>query len=155
MGEPWGASVDGAAALVPEATIPDTLQPGQRGVTRAQVEQWVTDLCQRVLVRLAGWERIRDDARRAAVQAAARDLVHQGVASYIEGARHPERAGLSETSYAAVLWRRFTEGLEELAAQVAEWLADPDDATPDADVEAASAPAWCFPAPVFTDDLRF
>lgn len=121
---PFGATVAGVLALTPEATLVTAAQlvAGRRGVTEADVIGWLEGLSARVSLRLDGWERLEavviDGADslpdRAILIAQARDLVHNGAASYLEAARYPERAAKADTSYAAVLWARFEGGLELL-----------------------------------------
>lgn len=160
---PFSATVDGAAALVPEATLPEALGPGERGVTVGQVAAWVASLSGRLEVRLTGWRRLRDvptDEETAAgdlaprdrLRAAAADLVHNGAASYLEAARFPERAAQSDTSYAAVLWARFVEG-EDLLATWLEAELDTDGAG-DGDVVdlGLGGIGYSFPAASFTPD---
>lgn len=152
-GDPWGATVDGVAALLPAAAIPDELAAGQKAVTRAHVQAWVDQLAARVALRLAGWDTLKDAGRRDHVRAAAADLVHHGAAAYVEAARFPERAGKTDESYSAVLWARYVDGLAELAALLEGWLSDPGEAT--GGDAGNGRPAWSAPATSFPDDLRF
>ncbi len=126
---PFAATVAGVRALIPEATIPDVLPAGRKGVITAQVTGWLTELSNRVDLRVAGWRRLRVDQNTAEAadgtpapldrfKGAARDVVHNGAASYTEAARYPERARVADSSYAGVLWERFETGLAELAAWV-------------------------------------
>ncbi len=152
---PFGATVDGVRALIPEAVIPDEAPPRSKLVVSGQVVVWLADLSRRVSLRLAGWEALRlvqTDAEallglaapRERLAAYARDLVHNGAASYTESARHPERA---QDGYAAVLWTRFLDGLGELRL----WMAAELEAqTPGIGGEAS------FPLASFTPErLRF
>lgn len=134
---PFAATVDGVRALLPDAQILDTLPPGRRGVTAGQVAGWLAELSGRADLRLTAWRRLRaeptdiedlagEQAPRARFEAAMRDAVHNGAASYTEAARFPERAALSDTSYAAVLWARYTLALAELEAWMAVELDDTD-----------------------------
>lgn len=52
---------------------------------------------------------------RALFVSAARDAVHNGAASYLQAARHPELSRINGDSYSAVLWARFGEALTVLA----------------------------------------
>jgi hypothetical protein len=162
---PFGASVAGAAALVPAAVLFDGAAPvGQTGVTVAAVESWVGALSSRVAVNLDGWERLSTVAPAPGVPsdrdqlvAAARDLVHNGAASYLEAARHPAASGKSATSYDAVLWARFTEGLTSLGAWLSKRLEVPDAGdTPAAELDTDGGAEGSFPPASFTPEtLRF
>jgi hypothetical protein len=150
--EPFGATVTGVAALVPSAPIRDQIPAGQKGITTAQVETWLDELSNTVDLRLAGRERLRDEARKTALVDAARGVVCNGVASYVEAARFAERAAVADTSYAEVLWRRYQSGLVELVALLTGWLDDEDDAVPE---PGGGSPAWSFPETAFPDGMRF
>lgn len=152
--EPFDATVAGVTALVPEATVVDTVVPGQRAVTHDQVTSWVAALSANVDARLAARGRLPgDDPRSVAVVAAARDLVHNGAASYLEAARHPERASKTDSSYAEVLWQRYTGGLAALGAALDGWLDDGAGLAP-APSQLVHA-AWCMPAPRLPDYVRW
>lgn len=161
--DPFGALLAGVKALVPEAPLPEALAAGERGVTAGQVVAWIGSLSSQVDLRLTGWRRLRDVATaeeeaagelapRARLEAAAADLVQNGAASYLEAARFPERARPADSSsYAAVLWARYVDGLTALAG----WLtAELEDASPPDDVLTArpSGLAYSFPDPSFTPD---
>jgi len=165
---PFGATRAGVTGLVPEARlIPgDVLPEGRYGVTEAQVDRWLDELSGDVSIRLDGWELLTDgdvladddvtvlvEGDRTRLRAWAAGVVHNGAASYLEAARHPERAGVNDTSYAAVLWDRYTSGLDKLAAWLEVRLEDPDagDALP----AESSGIAYSFPAPLVGDALRF
>ncbi|WP_053207943.1 hypothetical protein [Jiangella muralis] len=154
-GQPWGATVDGVAALLPDAPLlesaPVNPQPGQKIVTRATVQEWVDQFCAKVALRLDGWEALRDDSRREYVKLTACDLVHNAAGSYAQAARFPERAGKATDSYSGILWDRYTTGLDALAKLVEEWTQDPDEsADPTSD-----RPAWSFPPVTFYDGIRW
>ena len=148
--EPWGATLDGVAALIPDWKIPLTLAPGQNGITRDQVTGWLTELSGIVSLRLTGWAAVTDPDRTAALVTAARAAIHNGAASYVEAARHPDRAVKGATSYADVLWARFTDQLDHLDALLLTWLEDPSAAG-----VPSPGPAFEFPAPLIIDGLRF
>lgn len=167
---PFGATRAGVTALVPEAKLvpgDGPLVAGQYGVTEAQVDAWVDELSESVAMTLDGWERLSVVDTLAAdgttilvvsdrerFLGSARTLVHNGAASYLEAARHPERAAVNDTSYAAVLWARYTDGLDRLAAWLLRRLEDPDaDVTPEPDLHAG--PLHNFPTPLIGDGLRF
>lgn len=168
---PFGATRDGVTGLVPEArlTRDNQLVEGRYGVSEGQVDRWIDELSGDVSVRLDGWERLSNTATledpqadpsvvlvagdRDRLRAWAAGVVHNGAASYLEAARHPERAGVNDTSYAAILWDRYVTGLDTLAA----WLTDRLDAADDGDQPAADGGgiAYSFPAPLVGDLLRF
>lgn len=157
---PFGASVQGTWSLVPEARLwnGEGMPPeGTYAVTAAQVRAWVEELTGVVAMTLTGWQRLSSTpvepettSDRDQLIEYARTVVHNGAASYLEAARHPERARQNDTSYAAVLWARYTDGLDRLATWLAERLAAsaPGDA-----VEPASTAggAFAFPLPTFVD----
>lgn len=154
---PFGAHVAGVLALVPEARVPKAAEvpAGRHAVTEEQVLEWLVGLSARLAVRLDGWERLKVEPEepetlsdRDTFVAHAADLVHNGAASYLEAARYPERAGKSTTSYDAVLWQRFVDGLDDLAAWLERRLAAGDATTPGgADTP---VPAHSFPPASFT-----
>jgi hypothetical protein len=145
--DPFGVTVADVAAFVPEASILDTLGEGQRGVTTAQVVDWLTGLSARVESAVDGWTSLPED-KQTLIAAEARDLIANGAASYLEAARHPERASKADTSYAQVLWDRWLTGLGALAAHVSEWL-DEDPTT------THGKPAYSFPAATIRDATRW
>ena len=164
---PYGATRAGVTGLVPEARLVpgDVLVEGRYGVPEAQVDRWLDELSGDVSVRLDGWERLTDtpvvdeldvvliEGDRTRLRAWAAGVIHNGAASYLEAARHPERSSVNEDSYSAVLWARYVTGLDKLAA----WLtlrlveADPGDAVDPASL----GPAFYFPEPLVGDRLRF
>lgn len=162
---PFRATAAGAAALVPEARLiagNGPIPEGTYGITEAQVEAWVEELTGVVAMTLTGWQRLSDEpvgpevtSDRDQLVEYARTVIHNGAASYLEAARHPERANVNDTSYAAVLWQRYTDGLDRLAGWLAGRLArlEPgDEVLADA---YAGGPAGSFPEPLFGDGLRF
>lgn len=153
---PWGATVGGVVDLLPQAAFPETLSPGQKGVSKVMVTRYLTELSGMVALRLAGYERLTDEARQAAVLTAARDLVHNGAASYAQAARFPEQASPNKDSYSTILWERYRAGLELLATQLDEWLEDPDDATPEGPAaDGLGASYGQFPDPYFHERMAF
>ena len=149
--EPWAATLEGVAALIPDWKIPAALTPGQTGLTAVQVEGWLAELSGIVSLRLAGWDGLPADRSEPLVRAG-RDAIQNGAASYVEAARHPDRAGKGATSYSDVLWSRFTERLDNLAELLAVWLEDPAVAV---DGPTSAAPAFAFPDAAILDSLRF
>lgn len=158
--EPFGATAAGAVALVPEARLLTAPPPvGKYGVTEAQVEAWVAELSGAVAMRLTGWQRLTDeplapevDSDRDQLVTAARAAIHNGAASYLEAARHPERADVNTTTYAGVLWDRYLTGLNTITGWLAIRLAE---GAPGDDLEQRGGIASAFPAPTFVDGLRF
>lgn len=169
---PFGATRAGVTGLVPETRLVpgDVVVDGRYGVTEAQVDRWLDELSGDVSVRLDGWERLTNvpvledpeadpsvvliAGDRDRLRAWAAGVIHNGAASYLEAARHPERAAVNDTSYAAVLWARYEAGLDKLAAWLELRLEDPAAG----DVEeppAYDGPAFYFPAPLIGDGLRF
>lgn len=161
---PFGATRKGVTDLVPEARLipgDGPLPAGQYGITEAQVDRWVDELTGAVAMRLTGWQRLNDqpvepetDSDRDQLIAYARTLIHNGAASYVEAARHPERAEPNTTSYAGVLWDRYRTGLDELTGWLEARLAADDAGDEDAPVDTGDL-AYSFPAPLFGDGLRF
>lgn len=162
---PFGATVAGVRALVPDAPIPETLPAGVKGVDAGMVRGWLRELSGRVDRRLAGWRGLRlernadeqaEDAPspREAFVDAARGLVLTGAASYTEDARFPTRSEQNDSRYGAVLWRRFEAGLAELDAWLKAELDTGDEKDLDPATAAADAPAYSFPPPAFPDSLR-
>lgn len=163
---PYGATVNGVTALVPEVKLWTSDQPLPEGtyrITATQVAEWVAELSDTISMELDGWDRLSQDPTLAEDGTtvlivsdlerfvdAARTIVHNGAASYLEAARHPERARNADTSYAAVLWQRYTDGLTRLTAWLTKRLAEPESGdTPEP--EAAIGGAWSFPCPTFAD----
>ncbi|MEG1971278.1 MAG: hypothetical protein RR101_14295 [Burkholderiaceae bacterium] len=158
---PFGATVQGAADLVPEARLRDAPPTaGQFGITVAQAAAWVVELTGVVALRLDRWERLSDRAPaegvpsdRASLVDAARTIVHNGVGSYIEDARHPERSSVNTTEYGAVLWERYRTQLDDLAEWLRRRLANPDDG--DEGAGGIGGAAGGFPPPFITDTIRW
>lgn len=155
---PFGATVQGAADLVPEARLlPSPPADGEFGIPVSTVAAWVEELTGVVAMTLTGWQRLNDEpvapettSDRDQLVEAARTVIHNGAASYLEAARHPERSSANADTYSQVLWERYSTGLDRLAAWLTGRLdsAEPGD-TPDVDSGAASA----FPAPIFADSF--
>lgn len=166
---PFGATRAGVLGLVPETRLVpgDVLVEGRYGVTEAQVDRWLDELSGDVSVRLDGWERLSDNpvlddqgaeliaGDRTRLRAWAAGVVHNGAASYLEDARHPERAGVNDTAYGAVLWARYEAGLDKLAAWLELRLASPDAGDAEEPVAELAGIAYSFPTPLVGDRLRF
>lgn len=156
--DPFGATVDGVTALVPEVRLAEAPLPvGKYAVTVQQVRAWVEELSAAVAMRVDGWHRLAvepDDGEQTSDRdqflAFARTVVHNGVASYTEAARHPERP----SAYAAVLWDRYTTGRDELVGWLTDRLAT-STAGDTPEQPSVSGLAWSFPSPLIGDSLRF
>ena len=134
----YGATIDGVRGKLPHRTISTTTKPNQ-----AQVDQFLTEISNRVAARIGAVDTILDVDRRAQITAAAQGLVHLGAASLTEAAGAPEHADSeAQTSYSSWLWARFESGLTELG-KTADGLVPPD-TTDDPDLSAGS-PVWSFP----------
>lgn len=160
---PFGATRVGVTALVPEARLTPgdgPLPAGKYGLTEAQVDRWVDELTDSAAMRLDGWQRLATDpvapettSDRDQLIGNVRNVIHNGAASYLDAARHPERANPTDSSYAEVLWARYRTGLDEVAAWLERRLAAPTGG--DATAPESAGIAYSFPAPLFGDELRF
>jgi len=161
--ETWGVSTDEVTALAPHITITTSPAPApgedkpwggtaQAQVSAAQVTSWIQDVAARVSMRIHRRSKITDAPMTATIAAAAHDLVLNGAGSYLVAAAFPAKAGTNDnTSYSAELWRRFTEGLDELEKAIDEWLAD----NPGAGAGSTSTIVGSFPEPRFADDIAW
>jgi hypothetical protein len=161
--ETWGVSVAEVTALAPHIAVnadPEPEPVARPGfgkapaghVTPEQVDRWIGDVSARVSLRLHRRDRV-DEAMLAKVTAAAHDLVVNGAGSYLVAAAFPVKAGLNDnTSYSAELWRRFTDGLNELAKAIDDWIEDNPGTGPGAD---AGTIVGSFPEPRFADDVAW
>lgn len=146
---PFDATVAGVQALLPHATFVDEKGVGQKALSTADVATFVEDITGRVQARLGHrWETL-DEPLLTVIHAAGRDVVHNGAASYAQAARFPEQADKALDTYAEVLWQRYLDGLDALAAMVAGWV---DDETPDG---GTGVPVGSFPCARITEDTRF
>lgn len=179
---PFGATVAGVTALVPEARLHEGDGPVPEGtykVTTRQVLEWVQELTADVAMALDGWERLSTEdtygtdvvgaqstyepaatygsgtfgagslGDKGRLIEAARTIVHNGAASYLEAARHPERSRANADSYSAILWDRYTTRLETVRGWLAGRLAAAEQGdTPDPD---GPGLAYSFPGTSFPD----
>lgn len=148
---PFGATVQGVIDLLPHATFPETLNPGQKGVSKAMVAGYVMELSGRVDLKLVDRDRLTGEGRVVQVEAAARDAIHNGAASYAQAARFPEQSAPNSDGYAGVLWARFETAVKDVAGLVDAWLVDSDDATP----EEGTSPGYSFPCAQATETMLF
>ena len=141
-------TVADVAALVPEATIPEERATGQKAVIESEVEDWIASLTAALVSGLhEDWLLLPED-KVELIEAAGKTIVACAAASYVEAARAPERAGLANTTYSAVLWDRWMQGRAELTAQVEEWLAE-------SPTLSHVRPGYSFPDARVTDSLRW
>lgn len=134
----YGATVAGVTGRLPDRVINTTSKP-----TTAQVDQFLTEIANRVAARIGAVDTILDATRKAQITASAQGLVHLGAASLTEAAADPEQTDANaQSSYAQWLWERFESGLDELG-KVADGLVPPD--TTDDPSLAAGSPVWSFP----------
>lgn len=160
---PFGATVNGVSGLVPEATLRDEDTPspeGQYRVTREAVAGWIRQVSGAAALILDGWQGLsttpRDpevDSDRDQFIAYVSTIVECGAASYLEAARHPERSSVNTESYSAVLWARYIDGLDRIAAWLRDKLANAGTG-PDEPAGDSGGVSWSFPAPLFGDCLR-
>ncbi|ALF01221.1 hypothetical protein FDH47_gp10 [Arthrobacter phage Brent] len=163
----WGVTVDEVSALAPHIGLysPTTEEPvddvfGETAagkVSRADVERFITDVAGRVSVRLWQLARLRPDTEPRNVFAqACHDLTVTGAAHYLVAAAFPAQAGINDdTSLAGLLWKRFEDGLDDLAAQLAAIVEDGDDTVVLPRAAAKAVVTGTFPAPMFPDGLRW
>ncbi|QOP66252.1 hypothetical protein SEA_PIPPA_11 [Arthrobacter phage Pippa] len=164
----WGVTVDEVSALAPHIGLYDgsTTEPtpaddvfgetAKGKVSRAEVEQFITDVAGRVDLRLWRLSRIVPDSHPATVLArACHDLVVTGAAHYLVAAAFPSNAALNEdTSLSGLLWRRFTDGLDSLSAQL-DAIIDEGDDTVVLPTKLRAAASGNFPPVTFPDELRW
>ena len=148
--QPFGATVDLVQALIPTGRLLNGDEnTGREGVTKAQTRAWLVELTGEVQLRLSHWTRLADDQRKTAFRTAARDAVVNGVASYVEAARYPDRLSKADNSYSTVLWERYLTRLQWLSEQLDEWIDNQDHAS------GGSAAGWRFPPPAIPDRVGF
>jgi hypothetical protein len=168
---PFGASIAGALALLPDASLPVAAATDAytravvRPVTIDDAERWLAESTAHVVVKLDGWGRLSQRepvegglSDRAALALRARALIHDHVAHVIEATRG-RGDGDTLTGYAELLLRRYTEGLDELVAWLPGRLAggDPSEPAPGDDFAQLleGLPAARFPAPAFSRHTGF
>ncbi len=157
-GPTYGASVDGVRAFLPHRVI-----DAASAVSTVDVERFLSVVGQRVASAIDGpLGRLEalgaNDPTVAPLAAAfrtnARGLVELGAAAMTEDAGFPERSGIDATdsSYGAVLWDRFTTGLDGLAGGIdAELRTRLEGASPTTDAQ----PAVSGPPPFLRLTTRF
>lgn len=147
----FDATVDSVYDLVPEAdrvtdannsTLPTP-------ITEDTVARWLVAVSDAVAAGIGDWRGFTGDNLEA-VKAAGRAVVANGAASYLEAARYPTRAGLDDSTYAGVLWTRYTQGVTALAESVAASVATGDTGGGADSVQSGPFGAG-FPDPFFVD----
>lgn len=140
----YGAGIEGVRALLPGTRIDEASRPNVSDVTG-----WSIEYTAEVARRLGDLSALTVEARTN-VELGGRRLVNLAVAATVLDAKFPERAGVADDSYAAVLWARYAAGMEELVEAVEEGeLPGPDEGA-----TGAGTPVGSFPDPMFTLDLR-
>ena len=148
----YGASFGGVQALLPGRRITD-----KTPTTPSDVRGFLATIGHQVAARIRGrlgeLEVLAGAAEGLHFRQAARGLVQLGAAAMVEDAGFPERAGVdaTDTSYGAVLWARYREGLDGLVASI------------DGEIERRRAkarqldasPGISSPEPTFRLDTRF
>lgn len=149
----YEATLQGVADLLPQMSLLEALNPGQRGVTYAMAKGYVLEITGRVQARLINFHRLNGDAQ-GRIRKGAKDLVHNGAASYAQAARFPEQAQPNTDGYATVLWNRFSTGLDDLVKLCDQLLADQETDSDECALNKA-VPATSFPLPVIDDCTRW
>lgn len=113
-------SVGDVLALVPEARIDESLIDAipSRPTTTADVVAWIVQAEGLVMARCAGWDLLYG-SEATSFRAAARRIAAHYAAAALEGARYPERSGVSDTTYAEWLRKQATDELDALAGMLA------------------------------------
>ncbi|ALY10279.1 hypothetical protein SEA_JKERNS_11 [Arthrobacter phage JKerns] len=164
----WGVTVDEVSALAPHIGLYDgsTTEPtpaddvfgetAKGKVSRADVERFIADVAGRVELRLLRLPRLIPDTATATVIArACHDVVVNGAAHYLVAAAFPSNAGLNDdTTLSGLLWKRFEDGLDDLAAQLDGVIKDGDD-TVVLPAKLRSAASGNFPPVMFPDEQRW
>lgn len=146
----FGCTVDAVYQLAPEAErLTDPAGSAlATPITESTVQQWIIDVSSALSAGIGDWADLTGDTLLG-VQAAGRAVVACGAASYLEAARYPTHSSMNDSSYAGVLWLRYTEGMASLAATVKAAVdAGGEDVTPDV---RESGPFGSFPPAYFAD----
>lgn len=178
---PYSVTVEAVHSLVPyrRLDVPTGSAPaGTATVSEADILRWIADLSQSLTARLmvlAGAADIiviaedgtltagtlPDAAERfAIISGVARDAVTNGAASYWEAAMNPERQGVNDTTYAGVLWARYTAGIGALETLMGQWLSQGEIPGGGIDDGGFMYPGYgwissLFPPPAFSDSIRW
>lgn len=155
----WGVTAAAVAALASHADIepatasdPDFATASTRQVSTQDVEAWIVDVSAIVDLKTRNRAALTE-ANQVRIAATAKAVVTNGAAAYLVDAAYPARAGIADnSSYGNVLWTRYKTGLQELEEEVNEWAEQGDDtAAPAGPLQISHS----FPAPRFTDDMRW
>lgn len=120
-----------------------------RHLTEADVEGFIQAVGSRVLARIYRYEAVPERTQEH-IRTMARDLVATGAAHYVQAAVHPGASNPNDgSSYAAMLWDRFTTDLDDVRATIDRELEDPSDGIPSGGI------TGFFPPPMFTDDQQY
>lgn len=149
----FNTTVESVYALAPEAervTDPNTSRM-PTPITEATIGGWITDLSAQVAGAALRLNLIDPGPVLDGLYASARSVVACGAASYLEAARYPTRASLNDSTYAGVLWARFTTGTTALVAQLNAVIVDAGVEVETTGTE--SGPFGYFPRKYFTDGM--
>lgn len=146
VGVRYGATLDGVRGLLPHRTLNPSTKPSEEHAAR-----WLTSTSGRVATRIRRVYDLLDDEGKHDVDVLAANVVELAVAAMVEDAAYPERAGVADTSYGAVLWTRHREALGDLYAALG---IDDGDAGVGSDAT-VGAPSFVFPEPLFRRDERW
>lgn len=156
---PFGTLVDDVYDLTPE--VERVTDPNQSNlptpITEDTVGRYITSVSSAVAAGIGPWGTLTGGSLDA-VKAAARTVVANGAASYLQAARYPSRAGVNDSSYAGVLWQRYESGLAALKAEVARIIDAGTGTGPDPEdplVGSNGGPFGSFPLTYFADGAQW
>jgi hypothetical protein len=150
----FDTTVDAVYDLAPEAdrvTDPNN-STLPTPITEDTVARWIVDISNAVAGSIGPWGDITGEVALSGVKSAARACIANGAASYLEAARYPTRANMNDSSYAGVLWARYTAGVTALKEQVKLIIAEDDPG----EVEQggpSGGPFGSFPPTYFADGM--
>lgn len=112
-------TLDAVYDLCPEAERVTDANASQlpTPITEDTVARWIEDISNAVSAGIGPWPMIAGPAGER-IQAAAKAVIANGAASYLQAARYPTRASSNDSTYSGVLWLRYQQGLDALKAQV-------------------------------------
>lgn len=146
---PYGASIPGVQAFIPEQLISETSSPSV-----AQVNYFIDNIASEVGLRIGNYTTtITDVGLQGRVTAFARYVVNLGAAATAFDASYPSLSSPNASSYGNVLWSRYEAVLSELIQLV-------DNATPGTDPGAdipgsVGGPLVSSGPPVFWSQMEF
>lgn len=155
--ETYGTTVDEVLSLLPHLDLTE----GDTEVDEIGGEGRLTIVdVQRFINLMGAWVRQRigplpvEDPDNAGAEnpayAAARTVTVYGAAVWAESGSFPERADTSDTTYAGLLYKFFTESLNELLESLGIGTGSGEATSP-----IVGKPAAVFPAPIFVRDQGF